>query len=78
MFFFFFFFFVGAILDGDESISALRMAVEYVNGRNILGPSHTLTYLLNITRIIATTESIQLGIVLYSSTIIFTEFLVCI
>ena len=52
---------IGAILDGEESISALRMAVEYVNEKNLLGPSYTLTYLLNNTQIIATTESIQLG-----------------
>ena len=57
--------FVGAILDGEESMSAMRMAVEYVNERNILGPSHTLTYLLNNTQIIATTESIQLGNYIY-------------
>ena len=51
----------GAILDGEESMTAIRMAVEYVNERNILGPSYTLTYLINNTQIIATTESIQLG-----------------
>ncbi len=37
------------------------MAVDYVNERNMLGPSHTLTYVFNSTQLIATTEGIQLG-----------------
>ncbi len=51
----------GAILDSGQSESAFRMAVDFVNENNILGPSHHLTYLFNITQVIATTESIQLG-----------------
>ena len=51
----------GAIVDSEEAVSAVRLAVEYVNEMGLIGPSHTLSYIANTTQAIATTEGIQLG-----------------
>ncbi len=51
----------GVILNSEESVSALRLAVDYVNELGLVGPSHRLTFIANTTEDIATTDAIQLG-----------------
>ncbi len=53
--------FAGVILSTEESISAVRLAVDYVNELGLIGPNHRLTVVANTTGDIATTDAIQIG-----------------
>ena len=58
--------FAGVILSTEESVSAVRLAVDYVNKMGLIGPNHRLTIVANTTGDIATTDTIQLGNAQYS------------